>query len=82
MAKGKRFQVGDVVRLTGAVLDSTGRYWLLNAIYHAHSDARRTGRDAEAARWRTAAAERRIKVRKVRGRAAVRVVVEPAEGGR
>lgn len=47
-------------------LDSTGRYWLLNALYHAQSDARRAGREEMAAHWRTAAAEGRVKVRKVR----------------
>lgn len=57
-------------------LDTDGRYWILHAIYSAHADARRAGRDAEAARWRTAAAEKRIKVRKVRGQSAVRVTIE------
>lgn len=58
-------------------MDSNGRYWMLHAIYHAHSDAFRLGRDLEAQSWRQAAAEKRIKVRKVRGQSAVRVSVEP-----
>lgn len=58
-------------------MDSNGRYWLLHAIYHASSDARRSARDLEAQSWRQAAAEKRIKVRKVRGQNTVRVTVEP-----
>jgi len=61
-----------------AALDSNSRYWLLNAIYHAHANGQRDGRDAEAARWRTAAAEKRIKTRKYRD--GVKVWVEPGAG--
>jgi hypothetical protein len=50
-----------------ALLESNGRYWLLNAIYHAYADGKREGQAGESARWRLAAAERRIKVRKIRG---------------
>jgi hypothetical protein len=49
-----------------AVLESNHRYWMLNAIYHAHSNGARDARDAEASRWRIAAAEKRIKVRRSR----------------
>lgn len=48
-------------------LDSNGRYWVLNAIFHAHSNAARFGRDTEAAKWGHAAAEKRIRTRKIRG---------------
>ena len=58
-------------------LDTNGRYWMLHAIYHAQADAYRKGRDLEAQSWRQAAAEKRIKVRKVRGQSAMRVTVEP-----
>lgn len=71
-----RLSNGKAVRAALDLLDSNGRYWLLNALYHAHADARRDGAAVEAARWRTAAAERRIKVRKVRGQAAVRVSID------
>lgn len=70
------------IRLSGpltdalAVLDSTPRYWILNAIYHAHADAARNARESEAQRWRTAAAEKRIKVRKQRGNDHVRVSIK------
>ena len=58
-------------------LDTNARYWLLHAIYSAHSN----GADAAASRrdafWRKAAAQKRIVVRKVRGRDAVEISVEP-----
>lgn len=58
-----------------AMLDSNGRYWLLNAIYHAYADGLRIGQTDEAQRWQAAAAQKRIKVRKVRGQTAVRVSI-------
>jgi hypothetical protein len=56
-------------------LDSNGRYWLLHTIYSAHHDGHREGCQSTAAYWRKAAAEKRIKVRKVRGSTAVKVTV-------
>lgn len=50
-----------------AMMESNARYWMLNAIFHAHSDGAREARSSEALRWRTAAAEKRIKTRKFRG---------------
>lgn len=58
------------------MLDSQGRYWLLNALYHAQADARRAGANAMDAVWHKAAAERRIKVRKVRNTDLVRVEIK------
>jgi hypothetical protein len=52
---------------TFAAMNSTARYWMFNAIYHARSDAERESREQEAMRWRTAAAEGRIRTRKQRG---------------
>lgn len=72
-----RLSNGKAVLAALAALDSNGRYWLLNALYHAQADARRAARDMEAATWRKAAAEGRIKVRKVRGSDRVRVEVLP-----
>jgi hypothetical protein len=60
-----------------AALDSTTRYWFLNAIYHTYSDGKKTGTEKTNNYWRTAAAEGRIKTRKLRGRNAVKVSVEP-----
>jgi len=57
-------------------LDSTSRYVLFNVIYHATVDAARVARDAERADWQRAAAEGRIKTRKVRGQNYVKVTVE------
>jgi len=59
-------------------LDSNGRYWILHALFHAQSDAKRAGRDQECAAWRKAAAEKRIRVRKVRGQNAVKVQIVSA----
>lgn len=70
-----RLSNGKAILHALEMLDSNGRYWLLNAIYHAHADARRSGRDAADAVWRKAAAEKRIKVRKLRGRDAVKVEI-------
>lgn len=70
-----RLSNGKGVHAALAALDSNGRYWLLNAIYHASAAGKREGEARESARWRQAAAERRIKVRKVRGQAAVRVSI-------
>lgn len=61
-----------------AALDSTGRYWLLGAIYHAHSDAGHKARSETDAVWRTAAAEKRIKTRKLPRQGRVKVWIEEA----
>lgn len=62
---------------TLAALESTARYWALNALYHAYSDGKRAGVDKTDQYWRTAAADGRIKTRKMRGRNAVKVSIEP-----
>jgi hypothetical protein len=59
-----------------AALDSNGRYWLLCAAYHAQADAARKAREEVNYDWRKAAAEGRIKTRKVRGQSAVKVSIE------
>jgi hypothetical protein len=59
--------------------DSNTRYWLLNAIYHAHAEGKRAGLDSESSRWRTAFADGRLKKRKMPGRDAVKVWIEPAQ---
>jgi len=58
-------------------LDSNGRYWLLLKLLSVVRDA--TDRKAEEvnAKWRTAAAEKRIKCQKLRGRDAVKVTITP-----
>ena len=59
-----------------AQLTSNGRYWLLNATYHAYRDGKSEGHERTEATWRRAAAEKRIKTRKVRGGNAVKVWIE------
>ena len=59
-----------------ARLSSNDRYWLLNATYHAYSEGRQQGRDATTQTWNKAAAEKRIKTRKIRGLNSVKVWIE------
>lgn len=59
-----------------ANLDSDARYWLLNAFYRACSKAKRDATEKEAAKWRLAAAEKRIKTRKMPKRGTVKVWIE------
>jgi hypothetical protein len=58
-------------------MDSTTRYWILASIHSADHDARREARETESYSWRKAAAEGRIKTRKLPARGVVRVTVEP-----
>jgi len=62
---------------TVASLDSNARYWLLHTVYRAYKAGDQTGRNDTAARWRLAAAEKRIKARKERGGDSVKVWIEP-----
>ncbi len=59
-------------------LDSAARYWILSAIYHAHHDGARDARESESETWRTAAAEKRIKTRKLPARGVCKVWIELA----
>ena len=59
-----------------AAMSSTDRYWVLHAIYEARGYGMRDAREKENARWRRAAAEKRIKTRKMPGRDAVKVWIE------
>ena len=58
-------------------LDSDARYWMLNSINHAASEAERKGASEADQRWRQAAAEKRIKTRKRRNQESVKVWIEP-----
>lgn len=60
-----------------AALDSNARYWLFNTIYGAHHEAEKKGRDTEEWKWKEAAAEKRIKTRKLPSRGVVKVWIEP-----
>jgi hypothetical protein len=62
-----RLSNGKAVVGALAALDSNGRYWLLNALYHAQNAAARMARENEHMRWTGAALDKRIKVNR-RGR--------------
>ena len=57
-------------------LEDTTRYWLCHTLYHATAEAGRTSEEKEDGKWRTAAAEKRIKTQKIRNRG-VKVWIEP-----
>lgn len=69
-----RLSNGKAVAAALAALDSNGRYWILNAIYHAAGDAEQAGIDKAYSFWRKAAAEKRIKTRKRGGSVRVEIV--------
>lgn len=76
----ERLSLGCVGRLlvpSFDALDSNGRFWLMHTLYSAREDAQRVTAEKVAHEWRTAAVEKRIKTRKLRGRGAVRVWIEP-----
>jgi len=79
----ERIGLGVIARLllpTIEGLDSNARYWLLHSLYSAHREAKEHATQVCNATWRTAAAEKRIKTRKVsRGSWAhgVKVWIEP-----
>jgi hypothetical protein len=58
-----------------AGMDTNARYWLMHMIYSTHSEAESASAQRIAAIWRKAAAEKRIKTRKVR--TGVKVWFEP-----
>jgi hypothetical protein len=56
-----------------ATLDSDARYWLFQALWHTVQDAEVAARAACTAMWRQAAADRRIKTRRLPARGTVKV---------
>jgi hypothetical protein len=58
-------------------LDSSTRYWVFSAIYHASSDARRAGEYSSAQKYTRAFVDGRLKKRKNRGADKVKVWIEP-----
>ena len=61
---------------TLANLDTNQRYFVCNTIYQTAADAADKARKSENLRWRQAAAEKRIKTRKVRGCDSYKVWIE------
>lgn len=47
-----------------AHMDQTAAYWLMNAIFSAYHDGKREGSQTTERKWREAASEKRIKVRR------------------
>jgi hypothetical protein len=66
---GRHTRLGELL----APMDSDARFLMLHALFSAHTDAYRSGRAAERTRWMGAAAERRIRTRKMPGREVVKV---------
>lgn len=64
------------LRLIFAAVDSEAQYWLMNSLYHAYSNGQQQGAETVQAVWRKAAAEKRIKTRKM-PRNGVKVWIEP-----
>lgn len=58
-------------------LDSNTRYWMLNAIFHAHSNGERQGADKTAQKYRKAFVDGRLKKRKLPAQGSVKVWIEP-----
>ena len=59
--------------------DSDGRYLFMNMLYNVRNDAIDVARNDENEKWRQAAVEKSIKTRKMPGRDAVKVWIEPAK---
>jgi len=74
----ERIRISHTEELIAAMtaMDSSARYWIFNAIFHAHDEARENGRDRERATWQQAAAEHRIKTRKLPKQGIVKVWIE------
>jgi hypothetical protein len=60
-----------------AALDSNARFWWMYLLYSAHQDGARHAERATDHKWRLAAAEKRIRTRKMPGRGMVKVWIEP-----
>jgi len=61
-----------------ATLDDTGRYWFTMRLYYLLHDAAHGAEQKANVKWRKAAAEKRIKTKKVRGQNVVKVWIDPA----
>jgi hypothetical protein len=73
-----RISCGKVIIPALATMDSNVRYWVLNAIFQAYSCGKRYGCENTKDLWQRAAAEKRIKTRKMRNSNCVKVSIEPA----
>lgn len=71
-----RMRVPNMAENILASLDSGPAYWLAQSLYSAHQNGAREAREEEAATWRKAAAEGRLKTRKQRGQNCIKVWIE------
>lgn len=62
-------------------MDSDARYWLLQSMHHAITDATRDATRDERQRWELATLQNRVKVRRRRGRTRIEFLPVVAEGG-
>lgn len=65
---------------TFEAVDSNTRYWLLNAMYHAHYDGRSDGSTRTSQAYRKAFADGRLKKRNLPKQGTVKVWIEPLAG--
>ncbi len=76
----ERIDLGCTARLAlpcFVSLDTNARFWLLHSLYSTHRDGAAGGAAREDLHWRRAAAEKRIRTRKMPRRGAVKVWIEP-----
>jgi hypothetical protein len=77
----ERIAMGITLRLALGALtaaDTNDRYWFLHSLYSVHRNATREASGASEARWRQAAADKRIRTRKLPARGVVKVWIEEA----
>ena len=74
----ERFSVGYSARIVEALagMDSDNRFFLLHTMMKMHHEASRAASEATAGEYRKAIAEDRLRKRKVRGQAAVKIWIE------
>ena len=77
----ERIDLGGAYRriadIAGLLPDSDARYMFLYALYTMHEEGAAEARNDENEKWRKAAAEKRIKTRKMLKRGTVKVWIEP-----
>lgn len=56
--------ISQMVVKSLATMDQTAAYWLMNAIFSAYHNGKREGSQTTERKWREAASEKRIKVRR------------------
>lgn len=76
----KRIEIGySYMRIAELLepMDSDRRYMMMHAFYSVYMDTERRARETETARWEQAAADKRIKTRRLTAQGRVKVWIEP-----